>query len=376
MSPEASEHFAALDSVIESTIAPQAAEIDRTGAFPRASIDALAKAGLLGLISAEEVGGKGAGMAEAAHVVERLAGACGSTAMIVLMHYAATALVEAHGSPRARQEIARNEHLTTLAFSEAGSRSHFWAPLGTATRDGGRVRLDSDKSWVTAAGEADSYVWSSRPIDAEGPMSIWLVPSRTEGLEVRGPFDGFGLRGNASNPIKGQGITVETEALLGADGKGLDQALQTGLPYFLVLNASFSIGLMEALLGAAREHLLRTRLEHLDQTLADQPLQRARFARVRTLADTARAFRDDTLAALGTGREDATLRVLQVKAVAGEAAAEVADEVMRLCGGSAFRKSTGVERLFRDALAARVMAPTTEALHDFVGRATLGLPLF
>ncbi|MGW5159575.1 acyl-CoA dehydrogenase family protein [Nonomuraea wenchangensis] len=376
MSPEASEYFAALDSVIESTIAPQAAEIDRTGAFPRASIDALAKAGLLGLISAEEVGGKGAGMAEAAHVVERLAGACGSTAMIVLMHYAATALVEAHGSPRARQEIARNEHLTTLAFSEAGSRSHFWAPLGTATRDGGRVRLDSDKSWVTAAGEADSYVWSSRPIDAEGPMSIWLVPSRTAGLEVRGPFDGFGLRGNASNPIKGHGITVETEALLGADGKGLDQALQTGLPYFLVLNASFSIGLMEALLGAAREHLLRTRLEHLDQTLADQPLQRARFARVRTLADTARAFRDDTLAALGTGREDATLRVLQVKAVAGEAAAEVADEVMRLCGGSAFRKSTGVERLFRDALAARVMAPTTEALHDFVGRATLGLPLF
>ncbi|MFF0767375.1 acyl-CoA dehydrogenase family protein [Nonomuraea wenchangensis] len=376
MSPEASEYFAALDSVIESTIAPQAAEIDRTGAFPRASIDALAKAGLLGLISAEEVGGKGAGMAGAAHVVERLAGACGSTAMIVLMHYAATALVEAHGSPRARQEIARNEHLTTLAFSEAGSRSHFWAPLGTATRDGGRVRLDSDKSWVTAAGEADSYVWSSRPIDAEGPMSIWLVPSRTAGLEVRGPFDGFGLRGNASNPIKGHGITVETEALLGADGKGLDQALQTGLPYFLVLNASFSIGLMEALLGAAREHLLRTRLEHLDQTLADQPLQRARFARVRTVADTARAFRDDTLAALGTGREDATLRVLQVKAVAGEAAAEVADEVMRLCGGSAFRKSTGVERLFRDALAARVMAPTTEALHDFVGRATLGLPLF
>jgi isovaleryl-CoA dehydrogenase len=46
-----------------------------------------------------------------------------------------------------------------------------------------------------------------------------------------------------------------------------------------------------------------------------------------------------------------------------------------LCGGSAFRKELGVERLFRDALAARVMAPTTEALNDFVGRATLGMPL-
>ena len=70
------------------------------------------------------------------------------------------------------------------------------------------------------------------------------------------------------------------------------------------------------------------------------------------------------------------LRVLQVKAVAGEAAAEVADGVMRVCGGAAFRRELGVERRFRDALAARVMAPTTDALRDFVGRAALGLPLF
>jgi alkylation response protein AidB-like acyl-CoA dehydrogenase len=47
-----------------------------------------------------------------------------------------------------------------------------------------------------------------------------------------------------------------------------------------------------------------------------------------------------------------------------------------LCGDAAFRKELGIERLFRDALGARVMAPTTEALHDFVGRACLGLPLF
>lgn len=69
------------------------------------------------------------------------------------------------------------------------------------------------------------------------------------------------------------------------------------------------------------------------------------------------------------------LRVLQVKAVAGEAAAEVADGVMRICGGAAFRRELGVERRFRDALAARVMAPTTDALRDFVGRAALGQPL-
>ncbi len=133
---------------------------------------------------------------------------------------------------------------------------------------------------------------------------------------------------------------------------------------------------MEALVEEAAAHLTTARLEHLGQSLAEQPTSRLAFAALRTRVDVTRAFLTDTLAALGSGREDATLRVLQVKAVAAEAAAEVADGVMRLCGGAAFRKELGIERRYRDALAARVMAPTTEALHDFVGRATLGLPLF
>src|SRR5207245_1036005 len=95
--------------------------------------------------------------------------------------------------------------------------------------------------------------------------------------------------------------------------------------------------------------------------------------RIRT--DSVRAFLADTLAALGTDREDATLRVLESKAIAAEAAIDVTDLAMKLGGGAAFRKEVGIERRFRDARAARVMAPTTEALLDFVGRAVSGLPL-
>lgn len=370
------DHASAVSGVIDATIAPQAADVDRTGTFPRANVDALAKAGLLGLVSAAETGGRGAGLRAAAHVIERLGGTCGSTAMVLLMHYAATAIIEAHGPAEARRAIARDEHLCTLAFSEAGSRSHFWAPMSSAGADGdGMVRLDARKSWVTSSGEADVYVWSSRPLEADGPMTLWLVPAGAPGVTVSGPFDGLGLRGNGSNPVTAESVPVPREAMLGADGAGLDIALQTGLPFFLVLNAAFSLGLMDALVARAADHLGRTRLDHLGQTLAEQPMHRARYASLRTRADQVRAFLDDTLTAIETGREDATLRVLQVKAVAAEAASDVADGVMRLCGGSAFRKDFGVERLFRDSLAARVMAPTTEALHDFVGRIGLGMAL-
>ncbi|WP_243761448.1 acyl-CoA dehydrogenase family protein [Streptomyces sp. YIM 98790] len=368
-----------LDRIIDEVIAPAAEEVDRAGRFPRESVDALARAGVLGMTVGTDAGGPGATTADAARVVERLAGACGSTAMVVLMHYAATAVIDAHGPGEIRRAIAKGAHLSTLAFSESGSRSHFWVPLSTATAlPSGRVRLDADKSWVTSAAEADTLVWSSRPLDprAAGAMTLWLVPGDSPGLRTAGPFDGFGLRGNGSTPVSAREVTVPASARLGADGAGRDIALATALPCFLVLNAAFSLGVMESLTAAAARHLTGTRLAHLDETLADQPVARAGFARLRLRTDTVRAFLHDTLAALADGREDGMLRVLQVKAVAAEAAAEVGDGVMRLCGGSAFRRGPGIERRFRDALASRVMAPTTEALHELTARAALGRALF
>ena len=62
--------------------------------------------------------------------------------------------------------------------------------------------------------------------------------------------------------------------------------------------------------------------------------------------------------------------------MAGETATEVLDLAMRVCGGAAFRKDVGVERYFRDTRAAGVMAPTTDQLYDFIGKAVCGLPLF
>lgn len=369
-----------LSAVIERAVGPQAAEIDRTGAFPRDSVHALGEAGLLGLVSAPQVGGSGESLAAAAHVIEAVGARCPSTAMVVLVHYAAVAVIEQHGPQDIRRKIARGEHLSSLALSEVGSLTQFWTPMGTAKAgNDDTVQLDARKSWVSSAGQADSYVWSSRPLAAEGAtgaMTLWLVPSGAAGLRVAGKFDGLGLRGTASSPVSASGVVVPAAARLGDDGAGLDIALATALRSFLVLNAALSLGIMESLVAEAAAHLARSRLQHLDQTLAEQPITRAAFGQLRSRTDSVRAFLRDTLAAVGTGRNDAMLRVLEVKAVAAEAAAEVADGVLRLCGGAAFRKELSVERLFRDSLAARVIAPTTEALHDFVARACFGQPLF
>lgn len=368
-----------LEEIITDVVEPRAAETDATATFPRAAVDALGSAGLLGLTSATDVGGQGQGFAEAAAVVRRLAASCASTAMVVCMHYCATAAIEAHGPRRVREAIAAGRHLSTLAFSETGSRSHFWAPLSSATSRGDQVVLDASKSWVTSAGEADSYVWTSRPLDATDATAgatLWLVAADTPGLSVKGSFDGLGLRGNASSPVVAAGAAIGRDAMLGADGAGLDVALSVVLPWFQVCNAACSLGLADAMTAKAVAHATTARFEHLGQTLADQPVTRQHLARMRNATDAAAALVDDTVTALSAGRPDAPLRMLQAKAVAGEAALTVGDLAMRVGGGAAFRKEVGIERHFRDARASAVMAPTLDALQDFVGRAISGLPLF
>lgn len=366
----------ALETIIQEVVAPQALETDTQGRFPRAAIAALGQAGLLGLVSATNVGGAGGGLPQARAVVERLAQDCSSTAMVVCMHYCATAVLEQFGTDAVRREIAAGRHLSTLAFSEAESRSHFWAPVSTASVQGDQVVLNARKSWVTSAAEADSYVWSSQPLKAEGASSLWMVSAKAAGLKVAGTFDGLGLRGNASSPITAEAVVVQAADLLGEDGKGFDTMMGVVLPWFVSLNAACSVGLMEGALSRAIGHVSGTRHQHLNTALADLPTIRAYLARGRIRTDMARSLLDDTLAAMAAQRPDTMLRVLEIKAAAAEAALEVTDLAMRVCGGAAFRKEAGIERLFRDARAANVMAPTSDVLYDFIGKAITGQALF
>ncbi len=114
--------------------------------FPSESIEALSSAGLAGALSSTEIGGLGVGLTGAARIVQRVAQECGSTAMVLTMHYCGVAVLEAYGPDEVRRAAASGTHLSTLAFSEAGSRSHFWARTSTARDSGSETILDAEKS--------------------------------------------------------------------------------------------------------------------------------------------------------------------------------------------------------------------------------------
>lgn len=370
----------ALDKVI-AVAAENAERVDADGAFPSAAVDTLRGSGLLGLVLPAEVGGLGAGPVEFTEVVAGLAAACGSTAMVYLMH-AAAAVTVAAAPPSAMPELlsamASGESLGTLAFSEKGSRSHFWAPVSTAviSDSGSAVKLRADKSWVTSAGYADVYVVSAGSTSGvAGEVDMFAVPSLAVGLSVVAPFVGLGLRGNASSPMTVD-VTVPVTSRLGDRAAGFGLMMQTVLPWFNLGNAAVSLGLAGSAYAATIAHVGRARLEHLGETLSALPTIRAQIARMGTALAAQRAYLTHAAASVSAPDDHTLTHVLGVKASANDAALTITESAMRICGGAAFSKHLPIERAFRDARAGAVMAPTADALYDFYGKAVTGLPLF
>jgi alkylation response protein AidB-like acyl-CoA dehydrogenase len=332
-----------------------------------------------------DVGGLGLGPRTFAAVIATLAEADASVAMVYLMHILGAATIAA-APPSATQavtpilqEISAGRHLSTLAFSEAGSRSHFWAPISRAHRNGSGVRISAKKSWVTSAGHAHSYVVSSLAPEAAGPTdsTLYLLPAQTRGLSVAGPWDGLGLRANASAPITLDDCEVPSYLQLTEDGAGFPAMLNVVLPLFNLGTAAVALGLCRAAVAGTASHLKSARFEHLGQSLGESlPTLRAQLAAMQIDTDGLSARIDDLIEHLEKPRETTMLRVLESKAAAGDVAISVTSAAMRICGGAAFSKHLTVERLFRDAHAGAVMAPTGDVLREFIGKSMLGMPLF
>lgn len=373
----------AAEKVVRDVVAPNASRHDKEGTFSREAVDALGAAGLLGAFAPAAVGGGGLGPRAFAEVLSTLAQADASVAMVYMMHVCATQVVATSKNSQATaviRDIAANKHLSTLAFSEKGSRSHFWAPVSKAQRSPGGVRLSALKSWVTSAGEADSYVVATLSADAKGPTdsTLYLVPKGAPGVTVAGAWDGLGLRANASSPMTLENVAVEDAARLTDDGAGFKAMLEVVLPWFNLASAAVSLGIARAVIGATIAHLKSAKFDHLGGISLGEALPnlRAELASMQLATDGLAARIADTCTQLESPSELTMLRVLEVKCAGNEVALDVTTRAMHACGGAAFSRHTSIERFFRDAHAGAVMAPTVDVLREFIGKALLGIPLF
>jgi alkylation response protein AidB-like acyl-CoA dehydrogenase len=364
-------------AIAQTTLALHAAEVDQQARFPQESMTALADAGFYGLIIPQEFGGMGQTLPVMAAVVDELAQACASTAMIYMMHNCGVNCYLAEPTKLAAtlKAVAAGQHLSTLAFSEKGSRSQFWAPVSQAIAKGDGVTLSAEKSWVTSAAQAHGIVSSCIAADGSG-AAVYLVLRGDAGLTINGGWDSLGMRGNLSNPMTYADIALTPDRLIGEVGKGADIMLGKALPIFLICQGAIGVGLAEAAFQSTQKHITQEGFQHTGTKLSDLPNLRASLAKIRIETDKARAYLVATLDKVMSAAPDAMLHLLALKASSAETAVHTTDLAMRSCGGAAYSKHLNIERGFRDARAAIVMAPTTDHLHEFIGRLLVGLPLF
>jgi alkylation response protein AidB-like acyl-CoA dehydrogenase len=369
--------------VCQRQVAPLAEETDRLCRYPRRQLGALGEAGLLGLTIAQEHGGKGWGFREVAEVAEEVGAACASTGAVYVMHLCAVAAVKTEPTQarvdRVLRPSAAGRHVSTLAFSERGSGGHFYAPVSRPRREDAAFLLDAEKSFVTSAGEADSYVVSSLSSEPKGPMdsNVYIVERGAGGLSVQTPWEGLGLRGNASAPMSLKGVRIPAGDLIGKEGDGLGLMMQVIMPIFQVGLSAVYIGIARAALSAAITHARARTYAHAGgAAIAGLPAVQASIGEASTALDAARELLRGLAAALDAGSQDALVPLLEAKVASTDAAQLVVARAMKICGGAGFAKRSPVERHFRDAQAGSVMAPTNDVLKELIGKALLGLPLF
>lgn len=364
-------------------VAANAEQTDRDAKWPEAGIRALQEAGISGLTVPAEFGGLGQGSFGLTQVCEILAQECASTAMCFGMHCVGAAVLSAKATPdqceRYLKPIAEGRHLTTLSLSEAGTGSHFYIPetrLEAVSPD--TYRVSGTKTFVTNGGYADSYVVSTVAADPHAPLgqfSCVVIEQDAEGVQWGGPWNGLGMRGNSSRIMKLENVSVPRNNLLGEEGDQIWYVFQVVTPYFLMAMAGTYLGIASAALEEARNHLIKRHYSETGSSLAQLPVLQHRLGCLWGMLERTRRLSYHAAIAFDAGDPDALPAVFTAKAEVADCAVNMVNEVMTLTGGMGYREGSTLHKWLRDARAAHVMAPTTDVLRIWTGRALLGQPI-
>ena len=369
--------------ITREAVAGNAPTVDREACWPEENIRAMQAEGLGGLVVPTASGGLGQGLFALARVCEILGRECASTALCFGMHCVGAAVISAKATTDHQQRylepIAEGKHLTTLALSEPGTGAHFYLPQAQlAAVSPEMLRVTGTKSFVTNGGYSDSYVMSVVAEDPDAPpgqFSCVVVPAEAEGLVWGKPWSGLGMRGNSSRTVELQDVSIPRQNLLGEEGDEIWYMFSVITPYFLVAMAGTYLGVASAALEEARVHLTKRHYTLSGSTLAQRPVLQHRLGTLWSEVERTRRLIYHAATQGDSGGADALLAQFSAKAEVADCAVNVANEAMTLTGGIAYQEGSRLDRCLRDARASHVMAPTTDILRIWAGRAMLELPL-
>ena len=375
--------IARASSVARDTLGPEAHSVDEERRWPEAGIRALQDMGLTALTIPKDQGGLGYGLLALARVCEELGRECASTSICFGMHAVGTAVIAAKATSIQKGEfltsIAEGKHITSLALSEPGTGTQFYYPQTKLSLDGNsNLLLSGTKCFVTNGGHANSYVVSTVSADPDAPpghFSCVVLPTGTKGMQWGPVWSGVGMRGNSSRSLELEDVRIPRGNLLGKEGDQIWYVFNVITPYFLVAMAGTYLGVASAALDEARKNVQERRHEHSGALLADNPVIQHRLGKIWANVARTRALLYRAASEGDAGDPDALLGLFSAKAEVAVSAVDVVGQAMTLSGGRGYRDGSRLHRMLRDVQASHIMAPTTDTLRSWTGRALLGRPI-
>jgi alkylation response protein AidB-like acyl-CoA dehydrogenase len=358
-------------AIADSDVAPHAEAVDKQRRYPTESLQALKRQGLWGLRVSKAHGGLGADLLTTCLIVEEIAKRCASTAMCYKMHLEASEVI--CRIPTAEQvrhiitPMARGEVFATVAGSESWGAGDNWtsARSFSAVRkvDGGYHLDGIRKSYVTSAGEATHHFFICRIGEASSPaqLSLLFVARDRIDWEILEPWEGLGLRGNCSSPMRFSGFVPEAHRI-GNEHTAMRDVSHLFPPVMGLTYAAAYLGVGSGAYEIACQEGNR-RFASGARRL-DSPINQRRMAEFSTRIEAAQTMLHAVAAAFDNGRLPSMVPVMQAKVFCSETAVHVTQELMTMFGGTAFAGRLPFERYFRDARAGMIMALANDAAYQ------------
>jgi alkylation response protein AidB-like acyl-CoA dehydrogenase len=352
-------------------IAPKAEHVDRTCEFPLENLEKMAGLNLLGVMVPQEYGGAELDTVSYSVIIEEIARACASTAVIASVHnsmveYPLMTFGSTEQKSRYLQRLASGEIIGAAALTEPGAGSDPSSMETTAVRDGDFYVLNGTKAFITNAVAAHLfivYATVGKDLGKEG-ISAFLMERNTPGLTVGKHEEMLGVRGSGTCQLIFESCRVPAANLLGKEGDGLKIALSS-LDVGRIGIAAQAVGIGQACMDEAVAYSKERR--QFGQPISSFEMVQNMLVEMATEIDAARllvrraAFCKDQ-------RMRFSKEASMAKLFASDTAMKTAINAVQVHGGYGYSKEYPVERHFRDAKVTQIYEGTSEVQKIVIAR--------
>ncbi|HZY19060.1 MAG TPA: acyl-CoA dehydrogenase family protein [Ramlibacter sp.] len=363
--PAFAELIEAVRKVATEVASAHAADVDAKARFPIETLAALREVGVLAAAVPRALGGPGCNVQELAQICSTLAQACGSSAMVLAMHYIQLACLARHGMHSAffrgyLKDLVRRQDLLASMTSEVGTFGDTRSSICAVRRSDGRFQLDKDATTGSYCAHADAILVTCRRDEDAARSDQVLVLVRREDctLTQTTSWDTMGMRGTCSPGFKLASSGREEQILPGAFA---DSSAQTMVPYSHILWASLWWGIAAGAVARAASFVRG----QARQTPGSVPPTAARLAQLQVQLQAARqnwlgaardfdAVAEDRDELMGMGW---ALRLNNLKIAASEATPQIVHGALQIVGILGYKNDSpfSLGRHYRDALSGSLM---------------------